>query len=218
MKTNKAIQLLRYWEMVFLLITGLMLTSIWASAETTNDVVSSDTRNSEAAANFDGKPDLEEAETRRYHRILALVEYSQGDRETALKHLRAAGALDNKLEEDEMMTFSLTALLLAEEEHDIPLPTEIRLKQAYYALLNAYPKEEALSFAQRRLKLINDSIVFVDQFQRLRVDEEGLNAMSEIHREEALFHLIAARCQGSLRPHCLALEAEVLKTWLKIHS
>lgn len=209
MKTTKAIQLLRYWEMLFLFITGLMLTSVWASASSREHSLIDIT---------EGRNDVEDANERRYHRMLALVEYSKGDRKAALKHLKAAGALDNRLDEDEMMTFSLTALLLAEENNDIPLPSEIRLKQAYYALLNAYPEEEARRFAHRRLELLNDSVVFIDEDHRLQLDEEGINALSEAHREEALFHLIASRCQGSLRPHCLALEAEVLRTWLQLHS
>lgn len=242
MNTQTNYRFIRIWEVSFLLLIMLLMSSVYAYGN--NEIIEKDGKRflrlsepvltawenpvhmeslSEYAYEFcsqrldtDKRMTIDQKD--RYHRILAVLEYNQGNSKEAQQHLDAIRRKENLAEEKRLSMLTLSALLKAEEaSNDIKVDREILIKQALYSEINTLPEKQAKELIAERLQQV-DAYKSYNQI-RLALNEQMLNAaMDNLIEEEVLFDLVALQVMLELRDQCETIEREVFQTWMKIHS
>lgn len=243
MKKSSETQFIRVWELSFLLVTALMLSSVWVFAShKPADVLDGQrtlTFSVPVLAGLENPTHLSELtelaylhcterietdrrlslyQQNRLHGVLAILEYQKGNLAAARKHYEAHLATTSPRAKYNTSLFTLAALLKADEaKAKFNENEEILLKQAFYSQLNQMNPKEARAFVQQRLQQWNTIAEYAHA--SLLISEEMLGSAQEHHMaEDVLIDLVSAVCCKELQLQYREVEMEVLSTWLYIHA
>lgn len=243
MKKSSETQFIRVWELSFLLLTALMLSSVWAFASH-GPATSLDGQRTlsftvpilagienpahwneltelaylHCTERIDKDSRLSLHQQNRLHGVLAVLEYQKGNIKAARQHYEAHLATASPRAQYNTSLFTLAALLKAEEaKATLNQNEEILLKQAFYTQLNRMDPKEAHAFVQQRLQQWNTISAYAHT--SLLISEEMLGKAQEYKMaEDVLIDLISAVCCKELQLQYREVEMEVLSTWLYIHA
>lgn len=242
MKAPSETSFIHIWEVSFLILTTLVLSSVWVFASptlpeedgqrilhlnfpvihglenpTTLDDLS-DYTYAHCKERIDTDRRLSLEEKKHLHSVMAIIEYRRGETEEAQYHLKEAKKSSFSDSDVASDLFTLSALLRIEDAVDLDkYPNEILLRQSFYSELNAMSKKEAREFAINRIeqwRLIpsHRQIVMAMNHDML------IDAQEEWIAEDLLIDIVAERCKLEIEAKCREIEIEVLYTWLHIHS